>query len=208
MSSGSARRRRASRRTRRCPARGSRSSARRRCPRGGPRGPPPRTRVRRGPPAGRPPRRRRRPGSPLRAPLAAPPVAACRVRRRRVRGCCPGAPGTPDSRRRCGTSTPSPEHDGADGFGVVDLPGFPDELAHLLVDVRRDDHRLVRLAGVRERRRERCERLPRPAGPSNSTSLPVSRASRSRPSPPAGCRTARASGRTACTRRVGRSRPR
>jgi len=56
------------------------------------------------------------------------------------------------------------EDDRAQRRGVVNLAGLADELPHLLVDVRRDDDRLVRLAGVRERRRERGERLPGAAG--------------------------------------------
>ena len=45
-----------------------------------------------------------------------------------------------------------------------DGAGVADELAHLLVDVRRDHDRLVVLAGVLERRHQCRERLARPTG--------------------------------------------
>jgi len=64
------------------------------------------------------------------------------------------------------THRPFPaEDDRAQPFLLGDGAGVLDELAHLLVDVGRDDDGLVRLAGVFQRRHERRQGLAGPAGP-------------------------------------------
>jgi len=57
----------------------------------------------------------------------------------------------------------SMEDDRPEGFGLVDRTGFGDELAHLLVDVGRDDNRAIRFPGVSERRCQGGEGLARAA---------------------------------------------
>jgi len=64
------------------------------------------------------------------------------------------------------------EDDGTQALFLGDSAGVLDELAHLLVDVGRDDDGLVGVPGVLQGRDERRQRLPGAAGPSKSTSRP------------------------------------
>ena len=58
-----------------------------------------------------------------------------------------------------------PEDHRTDRLRPGDGAGVLDELAHLLVDVGRNDDGLARFAGVFQRGHERGQRFPRPAGP-------------------------------------------